>query len=269
MRAGTTTLHHLLRQIPGISVPAMKETNFFCFDGPQTRRGWKWYAKQFDQDGAVRCELSPRYAKRDLNPDVARQIAAANPEAKIFFIARDPVERAISQYVHCFHMGQNLPPPSQILGSEAGNHIVSTSRYAYSLEPYRAHFGDRIEILDYARLIRDPEGFLRDFLRAASVDADTSGVTFSVHNSSREAAQRPKWWGRLRESQLGDTLRSHVPRAHVVRFKRLFARRWRQDSRADVPTFSHDDKQRLIEVLSEDAAAFRKTFKKDFPDWSV
>lgn len=269
MRAGTTTLHQMLSHDPMVSVPAIKETDFFSSDRVETRGGWDWYASQFDKEKPVWCDICPRYAKRDLSPNVAERIASANPDARIIFIARDPVERAMSQYTHSFHMGHDMPAPPDLLGSTEGEHIVSTSLYAFNLEPYLEHFEGRIEILDFARLREDPSAFLQDFFDAANIEREVGDISVIPHNANARLAQQPRWWGRLRESRIGDALRSRIPRAHVVRVKNLLARQWDRRALREAPPFSENDKARLAEVLSEDAIRFRNLFGKEFPDWCV
>ncbi len=269
MRAGTTTLHTFLDQLEGVAVPTIKETNFFCGDDSESQAGWNWYEKLFDPNAKIRCDISPMYAKRDLDPNVAQRLAAANPDAKVVFIARDPVKRAISQYAHSFHSGQSLPLPSELWETPEGQHIVSTSKYAYCLEPFREQFGDQLEILDFSELVHTPEDFLQSFMVAADMQADTSQISMTAQNSSEDLARTPRWWGKLRESQLGDALRRRVPRDFVLRLKGALAKNWtKQDGRA-VPKFSEDDKQRLIEALADDVATFRKTYGKPFSDWCL
>lgn len=269
MRAGTTTLQGFLDQVDRVAVPTIKETNFFCGEDSENQTGWDWYAKLFDSSAKFRCDISPNYAKRGLYPQVARRIAAANPEAKIVFIARDPVERAVSQYAHSFHSGQNLPLPSDLMGTPEGDHIVSTSSYAYCLEPFREHFGDQLEILDFSELVQAPETFLTNFMNAAGIQADTSQVAMTAQNSTEDLARTPQWWGKLRESQLGDALRRRVPRDVVLRLKGTLAKNWGKQERREVPKFSADDKQRLIEALTDDIETFRTTYGKPFSDWCL
>lgn len=269
MRAGTTTLYNLLDQVENIAVPSIKETNFFFGDQSNDQSGWDWYAKLFDPNADIRCDISPNYAKRSLDPHVASRIAAANPNAKIAFIARDPVQRAISQYAHSFHSGQNLPLPSELSETPEGQHIISTSKYAYCLEPFREQFGDQLEILDFADLVNEPDEFLQSLVDQSEVDLEMNDVTASVQNSSEDLAREPKWWGKLRESQFGDTLRRHVPREHALRIKDLVTKAWPKRQVRAVPEFSEDDKQRLIDALAEDVAEFRKTYGKPFSDWCL
>ena len=269
MRSGTTTLHAMLDQVNEIAVPSIKEPNFFCGDDPNSQNGWDWYANLFDLTAKIRCEVSPRYAKRSLYPMVASRIAAANPDAKIVFIARDPVERAISQYGHSVLTGRNMPPPSELLNTDEGFHLVSASKYAYCLEPFRDHFEGQIEIFDFGDLKKSPQDFLHKFTAAIGIDLDTTNVAMTAENSSDDIARQPMWWGKLRASRIGETVRRHVPRDYVLRLKGALSRGWENRERRDVPPFSVEDRQRLIEALSDDVAAFRKTYGHAFSDWCL
>lgn len=268
-RAGTTTLHEMLDQVDEVSVTKIKETDFFCGDRSETQKGWNWYERMFDSGTRVRIDISPAYAKRDIDSGVASRIAAANPDAKILFIARDPVERAISQYAHSFYSGQRLPLPSELWNTPQGDHIVSTSKYAHCLEPFREHFGDRIEILDFQTLANSQDDFLRDVLELVGVARGHRPALTNVQNSSDDLARQPQWWGRLRESRFGESVRRHIPRSQALRLKRVLTGAWLQRPARDVPEFSDDDRQRLIEALADDTAMFRQIYGKEFSDWCL
>lgn len=269
MRAGTTTLQQLLATLPGVSVPAMKETDFFISDRFGTDSGWDWYTNQFDAREPFWCDISPNYGKRDLHPNTAKKIASKNPNAMIIFIARDPIERAISQYNHSFHMGQQLPDPAEMTETPNGRHVLSTSKYAYNLDPFYEHFPGRVAVLDFARLKQDPKLFLQDFIAATGIDADIDRVSISATNTRDELALQPKWWGRLRESALGEALRRHLPRNQALQLKRFVSRQWGQEKPRDVPQFSEDDRARMIDALADDIARFRTRTGQDFSDWCL
>ncbi len=268
MRAGTTTVDRFLRDVPGVSVSAIKETNFFCSDVRNSDQ-WAWYERQFDASQPIWVDVSPRYAKRDLDAGVAKRIAAINPNAKIVFIARDPVERAISQYNHSFHMGQAMPLPADLKGTPQGAHIVSTSRYFFNLEPYLEVFGDRITILDFQGLQNNPDAFFKEILDVIEYQGEISRSTSETLNTSDDLSRQPKWWGQLRESQLGEMLRKHVPRSQVLGFKRLLLQSFGQEKPRVVPAFTDQDRAWLIEELADDIAQFRSVFKKDFRHWQL
>ena len=125
-RAGTTWLHHVLGQHPGLWLSPVKELHYFDkLDTRRTvldeeerrrvrlrgllsfdpwlfrfwfgRRGDIWYASLFQQaqdQGLLAGEITPAYAT--LNEETLRRIQQINGEIKLVFVMRDPVERAWS-----------------------------------------------------------------------------------------------------------------------------------------------------------------------------
>jgi hypothetical protein len=124
-RSGTTWLHLVLRQHPQLWLPAVKELHYFdkpvhrsCLrleDWP--RIGWvglnsfdpwllryffgarndEWYMRLFQKAqarGLTSGEVTPAYGT--LAEDVFARIRDMNPDVKLVFIMRDPVDRAWS-----------------------------------------------------------------------------------------------------------------------------------------------------------------------------
>ena len=98
-RCGTTYLHHLLAQHPHIDMaePVRPEPKFFLKDELYAK-GLDYYQKTYfaNATGApVRGEKSTSYIEYE---KVAARIAQCLPSARILFILRNPIERAISNY---------------------------------------------------------------------------------------------------------------------------------------------------------------------------
>jgi hypothetical protein len=125
-RAGTTWLHRVLRKHPALWLPPVKELHYFdqlkaartwqdekrwrraLMSGPRILDPWHlrflfgrrtddWYAGLFyraQRRGYLTGEITPAYAT--LDEDVLRRIQRLNPEIKLIFTMRDPVDRAWS-----------------------------------------------------------------------------------------------------------------------------------------------------------------------------
>ena len=157
MRAGTTTLYHHLRNHPDIGMSRTKETDFFV-TAMNYPLGFDWYHRQFTPGYSVYGEVSPNYAKHDLWKGVPELIKQAAPEVRLIFIARDPVDRFVSHYLHSWHVGHTSVRPEHLLGSGNGQHMLETSRYAAQLRIYLDHFPrNRILILDFDELRTDAQ----------------------------------------------------------------------------------------------------------------
>jgi hypothetical protein len=93
-KSGTTTIHEILSKEEDISLPSIKETHFFC-DEERFALGDDWYHRQFDKTKKIWVEVDPDYT-RGLSS--LKRIKEYNDAAKIIFIYREPLARAVSQW---------------------------------------------------------------------------------------------------------------------------------------------------------------------------
>lgn len=196
MKAGTTTLYDCLRAHPEVGMSRQKETDFFLNPAAQ---GLDWYRGQFDPARRVKGEASPNYTKRAAFPGVPERAAALVPDAKLVFIARDPVARAASQYRHAILSGAPVPPPEALAGSPTFAHLVEVSSYAAQLDPWLAHYPrDRLLILRFEDLATDPRPVLSQL--AAHLGIADRWPAVDAANSGESLARLPSWLFRLRQS---------------------------------------------------------------------
>ena len=103
-KSGTTTLAYLLEQHPKVSIASYKEPLFFTHNW---KKGINWYQKQFPSwEQTVCIDASPSYSAAPLVPEDRRHIYVGvpkkayslNPNAKIIYIMRNPVERTYSGF---------------------------------------------------------------------------------------------------------------------------------------------------------------------------
>ena len=264
MRAGTSTLHDMLDAQPGLSLPAMKETDYFLFSKNHDR-GAGWYRQRFSSLSLCCGDVSPNYAKRDVFPEAPQLLQEANPQAKIIYLLRDPVERALSQYRHHILLGGELAP-GDLLTSGEGRHIIATSRYEWQLEPWRALFDDgSILLICLEDLVASPDETLARIGTFLGVDITGHGA-ISEANSSDTLSRLPGWWAGLRETPLGLALRSALPRALAERLKRSVSAKTSHRTVPKVPGSIIDD---IRETLAPDTAALRQSTGLPFDQWSI
>ncbi len=113
-RAGTTWLWRMLKQHPGVDLPAVKEP-FFFGAAELYRKGEDWYYNRFSgtDPSKITGEGSTAYfydqvpyfynsgkelIHDDTLPVIPKLITDELPDVKIFILLRDPVQRAISNY---------------------------------------------------------------------------------------------------------------------------------------------------------------------------
>lgn len=168
MKCATTALHRSLDGHPDIAMSRPKELNFFS--GPTWDHGVEWYAGHFPEV-TVRGESSPGYTSPD-HPEVAERMAAVIPDTKMILLARDPVERALSQYRHHWADGDETRPLREAV-FDPDSQYVSRGRYYERLLPYLEPFdARRLAIVSQEQLLADRRGVLRVLFRFLEVDEE-------------------------------------------------------------------------------------------------
>ena len=162
-KCGTTSLHQVLDQHTDVWM-AKNELYFYDADDPVAHAdflggdgndlAWRtpqdpalqeWYQSRFKDapDGCLIGEDTTTYLMSDVAPF---RISAANPNVKILFMLRDPVERAFSQYWHLLRSGRTCVSFEKALSSEPS--IISGSTYAPRLRQFQHALGkDRIHVV--------------------------------------------------------------------------------------------------------------------------
>lgn len=272
MRCGTTTLYHALRQVPGVSVTRIKEPDYFIAEKSHYR-GEGWYSGLFPDLGGLCVDVSPNYAKCDVFAGVPERIFAYSPHARIIYIVRDPVERALSEYSHQISAGVRMPPMEQLLDTPEGRHILSTSAYATQLHAYRRVFPeDQILVVDMDRLVQEPGPVMSEILAFCGHQVELGPLELGVENDRKSVSKIPKAWLALRRTRLGDLIRDLIPPALHRPLKRLGAQFSGQGS-GDVATPDADAQAVLVsqlrKKLQREATEFRQLTGMNLADWSV
>ena len=150
-KCGTTWIHHVLSQHPGVFIPPAKELHFFNKSSALSR-GCGWYADQFAAAGAgqLRGECTPNYLWNYLDPrdrpvpgehhDLAPKLAELRPQLRLVATLRNPVDRAISAFHHHINQGR-IAPDARILDHLWTLGIASMGMYARHLRHWIDAFG--------------------------------------------------------------------------------------------------------------------------------
>jgi hypothetical protein len=98
-KAGTTTLHDILKQHPDIYLPEKKEAHYFDLE-ERYIKGIQWYINNFymNYSGEKICgEITPEYLYFEKVPE--RLFREFGSNLKLVFIFRNPIDRAFSHYL--------------------------------------------------------------------------------------------------------------------------------------------------------------------------
>ncbi len=186
-KAGSTSLAYLLDQHPDICMSYPKEPPFFQTEYHQ---GLDYYWKKYFRSYAGQAHAGEAAHQNSRLPYVARRIHESVPEAKLFLICRNPVERAFSAYWQNFTrkadqrsfdeaIDENLErlrtgplfeqeaeaelyaraiDQARQSGRVAYASYVDSGHYAEHVERFAALFGrERIKVLFFEDLARAPQ----------------------------------------------------------------------------------------------------------------
>ncbi len=113
-RAGTTSLFAYLASHPDVRPAISKELHYLSFNAG---RGEAWYRGHFPvlKPGERSIEASPFYM---VDPNVPARAAQMLPDAHFVALLRNPVERALSHYLHNLEHGLEKLPFVEALAAE-------------------------------------------------------------------------------------------------------------------------------------------------------
>ncbi len=137
-----------------------KEPNFFS-DDDVFQNGLDWYAALFADatSGQLTGEASTHYTKLPTHPHTIARMRAAQLRPKLIYMVRNPVERAVSHFIHAWSMGEVDQDPTTALAVLP--EIVEYGRYAMQIQPYCDTFGvENIHLTSLEQVKADPDGEL-------------------------------------------------------------------------------------------------------------
>ena len=182
----------------------IKEPQFF-----QDPHGDEWvelYRSYFDPAARVTGESSTAYTRHPVVPGVPERMALLIPGARIIYMVRDPIERAVSSYVEERMNDNDHRSFTEAFDDLADpfNPYVAASRYASQLARYRAVFpAEQILVVDMDDLEQEPDATMRRIYAFLHVDEEFQvpdlGARLNTRDHKREYSPAVR---RLRASPL-------------------------------------------------------------------
>lgn len=265
-KAGTTSLFYYLDQHPDVFMAEDKELHYFC--DPDCAKWLPLYRERFPVDAPVRGEASTLYTRSPAIPGVPERMAALVPDARLVYLVRDPVERALASWrEERFHVTERRPAEEAFQNPEdPHNAYVAGSRYAEQLQGYLDHFpAEQVLVLDQRELATDAATVVArvvDFLGLEQHPIDTG----TRHNEGGTKFEYGRLGHRLRFSAPARAVRRMpVPvRRALTAPARRFLRQ--QVPEPDLPA---DLMARLQATLRPDAERLRAMTGLELAHWSV
>ncbi len=254
MKCGTSTLQAQLAAQAGVFMTTPKEPNYFS-DDDVYGLGSDWYASLFAdaQSNDVTGEASTHYTKLPTYPETIARMQSEIAAPKMIYLIRNPVQRAISHFVHEWtenRMGDDI---EQAFRDNIT--LVDYGRYAMQIKPFIDAYGaDAVHLTCLEGLKADPDGEfakITDFLGLK--DAKWTH-DLEAQNVSSERSRPLPFHGLLVDNPIATTLR----RILVPKFVRTMIRESR--SMKQRPELTEQLTQDLEQIYTNDRASLADLF---------
>lgn len=190
MKAGTTSLAFQLTDNPQICIP-LQELHFFDND-ENFKKGLEWYESFFKEcdPETIFGEKTPTYSYSEKVPE---RIFDYNPEIKIVWIFRNPVDRAYSNYWHAIKTGnENLSfakavkLESERIKRDIFKGYLKRSIYIEQIERYLKFFKiENMHFLIFEEFLKDPIEHMRELFKFLNVPFNNFQYKDEIRNITK------------------------------------------------------------------------------------
>ncbi|MEO0829146.1 MAG: sulfotransferase domain-containing protein [Pseudomonadota bacterium] len=199
MKCGTTTLAEQLGLQPGIFMATPKEPNFFSDDDVYAR-GMDWYQHLFATaaEGDLCGEASTHYTKLPNHPETLARMRPVLSAPRIVYSVRDPIERALSHFMHDWLEGKMPKDPEAAFRTHP--ELVDYGRYAMQIAPFIEAYGrEAVLLTSLERMKTAPDAELRRICAHLGLAASPAWhADLTARNVSAERFRKgPRWLFRL------------------------------------------------------------------------
>ena len=262
-KSGTTGIAQQLASHPEVCLCDEKEPAFFN-ETEDWRAGLDRYHALFSPTPGQLClEASTMYTFLPEFGGTHERIHAYNPDVKLLYVMRDPVERALSNYA--FRRVRRLTADPPEVAIVADPTFVNRSRYGMQLRPYFERFpAENIHLVVFEEHVKDPEGSLKEMAGFLGIAPDAFGPidTEVKHRSTGES----------RLSDRGRRLKRHplvgkAVGATPAPARRLVGRTFRTTLETK-PTVSPEFRERLHRLVEDDVAQVERWLGRPVTAWS-
>ncbi|OOE39312.1 hypothetical protein BZG00_10505 [Salinivibrio kushneri] len=255
-KSGTTWLYRALKEHPQI-VTSPKDSihymNMFF------HRGQAWFDGHFGTDDLEESELkifepTPSYLRDSKAPE---RIFNYNPDTKIIFTARNPLERAFSHYWHEKKKDRfNFKFEEIFENYDLFTNWIEPGFYAHHYKRYLEFFSEKnIKILFFDDLNDDPKNFYQQTCEFIGVDSSFSpSILDKKVNVARPYKSR--FQKKLEEKNRLLNL--------AVRVKGKISKKAYKETLEDIPTTI---KNEIIDVYIEDIKELEKITGRNLSGW--
>lgn len=265
MKAGTTSLHHILNRHENIFIPN-REIMFFDMDDieqnfdffVETSHKWQifdyernfeenllWY-KSFFKDARKNQLIGEDSTTYMASSKAPSRIANLLPNVKLIFMLRNPVSRTYSNYWHLVRSGHAIYDFEKTIKYMPGT-LLQRSLYKAHIERYKKYFPDKnMKFIIFEEFIKDLQGVVDEICKFLGLDS-------SVDVSKVETHKNP--------TKVPRSIKLQILYNHIFRTHRLVT----QAFGSHLPNIPQVEPKRFWRKMDKLIYKFGFTDKKSYP----
>lgn len=263
-KCGTTTLADQLAAHPEICFCSEKEPCYFDRT-VDWRANLDTYHRLYHPQPGQQCgEASTTYTFLPEWPETHQRLYEYNPDLKLIYIMRHPVERVISNYAHRLVRSSVRTDPATAVFQDPV--YVNRSRYGVQLRPYLQLFGRaQIKLIIFEEYFADPMAHLSDIANFLGIaDSHFQRDEAPVRTSNKSTGEyylnaRLEHW---KQKPLVKTLRKAVAPSLRTQLRRYTGKKLEAK-----PEFDADLKMMLWRFLEDDVCMVEELLGRELTSW--
>lgn len=253
-RSGTTSLSQIVASHPDIGFCSVKEPQFFCKE--DWRDHLEDYHSLFKSEGKIFGEGSTNYSKFPaFNASIHSDIFEYNPNMKLIYILRHPIDRIVSHYKFSLERGYS----DTDINTEVLNKPIYTnsSRYFFQVEPYLKLFGkENLKLVLLDDFKNQPEKVMNSVFEFLDVSPFDFSPKLLHTNKSQSGSIRHKKYDH--PVTLIDKLKKGI---HII-FRKLAPKK-----SSELAMLTEATRAQLILILKDDVKQMEVLLKRDLSHW--
>ncbi len=258
-RSATTSLSSILANHPSISFSNPKEPQFFSKEDWRDRIAK--YHKLFNKkDGVLYGEGSTNYTKfPSFNKTIYNDIYEYNPEMKLIYIVRKPLDRMRSHYKFAVERGYTTESINTAL--QTNSIYTDVSKYHMQITPYINTFGFKnVKIIFFEDFVSDTEKAMSDICDFLNISSDKLNFKKTHFNQSTK--------GKIGSIKYDNPKSLQDYFKKTINFiKRRFSNS--NSSNVEMEELSEATITKIQTVINSDLEKFEKLTKRNLSNWKI
>lgn len=257
-RSATTSLSSILANHPSISFSKPKEPQFF------SKENWRDHIDEYHKlfkkkQNVIYGEGSTNYTKSpSFNPSIINDIYEYNPNMKLIYIARNPLDRIKSHYKFALERGYT----SNSINKEIQTKSIYTdiSKYYTQIMPYINRFGDEnMKIILFEDFVSNPEKIVNDICDFLNIPSIKKNLKKTHFNQSKKGKI-----GSIKYDNPKDII-SYFKKVTYYLKRRFQKKQYSNHSKK----ISKSTLSYLKSKINNDIKKFEKLIDRDLNDWKL